>query len=517
MTQDKDQSIAKILEDCESMIERFDGLSAELSADKISTDIQKETLSDAETALEPQVDAFFDLFVEDDAMSVVAEFRPPRGGQPLGLDQIEKALVSKNVVHGVVWDEVAKLLEECNLERKVHAGVVIARGTLPVSLIPSHLELDEHWTQVRVPEVGDLEDLDFKEVSPLVMVEPGDLLARRIEEQPGVPGTDVLGREVPFPKENPQVWTPGDHVMVNADRYLAGLGGRLVLAPPTFGVSPILELMNGIDYHTGNIHFKGDVELQGRVSAGFIVEAEGNLHSRDTLDAFLVKVGGQLTSEGGIIGNGTGRVEVGGSVMVKFIENAYLLSQGGVQAVTCVLNSIVKTRGKFVLGDKGILAGGQIHALDGVKVQQVGTATGPATEIFVGLDYRGMEKIVWLRDRIKELGGQLKRVDTALPYAGPKIHDLMAAAKKLRVEIVQLTEAARTELVQLGQNEEADVVVQGAVFPGTHIEICHVQFLVTQKMNSVRFYLDKRRGVIGLDPLTPNTTTHSAPDSKKHY
>ena len=517
MTQDKDQSVAKILEDCESMIERFDGLSSELSSDRISTDIQRETLKDAETALEPQVDAFFDLFVEDDAMSVVAEFRPPRGGQPLGLDQIEKALVAKEVVHGVVWDEVARILDECNLELKIRTGVVIARGTPPVSYIPSHLELDERWTQVRAPEVGERESLDFKEVSPFVLVEPGDVLARRVEERPGVPGTDVLGHEVPFPKENPPTWSPGDHVLLTPEGYRAEVGGRFVLAPPNFGVNPILELKNGVDYHTGNIHFKGDVELQGRVSAGFTIEAEGNLHCKDTLDAFLVKVGGQLTSGGGIIGNGTGRVEVGGDVTVKFIENAYLLAQGGVQAVTCVLNSIVKTRGKFVLGDKGILAGGQIHALDGVKVQQIGTATGPRTEIYVGLDYRGMEKIVWFRDRIRELTGQLKKVDTALPYAGPKIRDLMAAAKKLRVEIVQLTDAARTELMQLGQNEAAEVVVQGAVFPGTLIEICHVQFLVTQKMNAVRFYLDKRRGVLGVAPLMSNTTTHSAPDSKKHY
>jgi hypothetical protein len=146
-------------------------------------------------------------------------------------------------------------------------------------------------------------------------------------------------------------------------------------------------------------------------------------------------------------------------------------------------------------------------------VYQIGTATGPRTELHLGLDFQGMEKILWIRDRSKELHAQLKKVDTAIPYGGARVHDLMLAAKKLRVEIVQLTDDARTLLMNLEQDENASVTVRGAVFPGTSIVICHVPFLVNQKMTAVRFFLDKRKGVIGVEPVV--TTTPSGSSRKK--
>jgi uncharacterized protein (DUF342 family) len=209
-------------------------------------------------------------------------------------------------------------------------------------------------------------------------------------------------------------------------------------------------------------------------------------------------------------------VEAGGQVVVKFLEHVYLLSQKDVKAEACILNSVVKTRGKVLLGEKGIVAGGQIHALQGVDLFQIGTPTGPRTELHIGLDFQGMEKILWIRERSKELHAQLKKVDGAIPYGGTRVRELMAAAKKLRVEIVQLTETARKQLVTLGQDEEATVVVRGSVFPGTLIEICHFQFQVNQKMSGVRFFLDKKKGTVGVSSLSPETATHSGPVSKKH-
>jgi uncharacterized protein (DUF342 family) len=517
MTPEKDESIAKLLDDCQQMVRRFDSLTAKDRIDEISADVQKDTLRSFEEALEPLADAFFDVFVEEDAMSVAAEFRPPSGGgKPLDLDRIEKALFDKAVTHGIVWEEISKTLDECNLELKVRTGVVIARGTPPIPFVPASIRLNNRWISEKSPEADVHKTLNFKEISPFLLVTKGDLLALRMGEVVGVSGTDVLGREVPYPTAPPPEWTPGPNVADTPAGFEAAVDGRLVLAAPSFSVNPILELKEGVDYRTGNIHFKGDVLLSGRVSAGFTVEAEGSLNCRDVLDAFRVKVGGDLISPGGIIGNGGGRVEVGGAVSVKFVENAYLLAQGSVRAEACVLNSVVKTRGRFALGDKGILAGGQIHALDGVEVHQIGTSTGPRTELFVGLDYQGMEKIVWIRERTTELLVQLKKLDSAIPYAGFRIQELMAAAKKLRLEIIHLAETARVQLLNLGQNEAAEVVVHGTVFPSTQIGICHVQFLVTQRMSGVRFFLDKRKGLVAVVPLGAGNTTPSGLSQKKH-
>jgi hypothetical protein len=291
-----------------------------------------------------------------------------------------------------------------------------------------------------------------------------------------------------------------------------------VLTASAFGVNPVLELKEGVDYRTGNVHFKGEVRIFGKVAAGFGIEAGGGLSCTEVLDAYEVKVGTDLATPGGIIGNGPGRVEVGGRVNAKFLEHLYLLAQDDVIVDACVLNSVVKTRGRLALGDRGIVAGGQIHTLNDIDLFQIGTPTGPNTELCLGLDFQGMEHILWLRERNRELYEQLKKVDAAIPHGGNRTADLMAAAKKLRVEIVQLTETARNQLMQLGQNDEATLCARGSVYPGTTIEICHVRFLVTQKLAAVKFFLDKRKGTIAMEPLGASSTkgaTRSGPPEKK--
>jgi len=519
LTPEKDQTIAKLLEDSQDMLKRFESLSGKDSVEQISADVQKVTLEAFETGLEPTADGYFDLFVEEDGMSAVAEFRPPSGdGKPLSLDRIERALAECEVVHGVLWDEISRGMALCNQEHQHLQGAVVARGTAPVPFQPEHIRLEDRWTTRPATDLPDGRAVNFKEINPFLVVKKGELLARRIPEASGSPGTDVLGREIPFPTTKVPRGDPGPHVVETPAGFEAELDGRLVLTPSAFSVNPVLELKEGVDYKTGHIRFKGEVVVSGRVLPGFSIEAGGGLTCRDVLDAFQVKVGTDLTTPSGIIGNGEGRVDVGGGVTAKFLEHLYLLAQGDIRVEACILNSVVKTRGSLTMAERGILAGGQIHVLNGVELFQIGTATGPNTELFVGLDFQGMEHIRWIRDRTKELQDQLRKVDGVLPYGGTRVHDLMEAAKKLRVEILQLTETARSQLMHLGQNEEAEVVVRGSVYPGTHIEICHMQFQVNQKLSSVRFSLDKRKGIVAVAPLNPplsKDATHSGSSPKK--
>lgn len=511
MNQEKDQTIARLLDESKQMIQRYEGLvdknQGEAAPTAAAPGSGGTSTDNLDEDLEPAGDAVLELFVEEDAMSALAEFRPAGGGgRLLTFDQVEQALLDKQIVHGIQLDTIGQALDACNLEHQLVAGVEVARGTPPVPFVPEHIRLDPRLFEAKPVEDG-LKSIDFKEINPFIMVKQGETLAMRIADAFGAPGTDVLGREVPYPTKKQPEWTPGANVADTPVGFEAAVDGRLVLEPPQFSVNPVLELKEGVNYKTGNIRFRGEVVVYGKVAAGFSVEAGGSLTSTDTLDAFDLKVGRDLTSPGGVIGNGEGRIEVGGLVRVKFLEHVRLTAQGDVFTESVVMNSVVKTRGKLVLGDKGILAGGQVHSLDGIEVHQIGTATGPRTDLFVGLDFAGMERITWIRDRSKELHAQLKKVDAAIPYGGARVTELMAAAKKLRVEIIQLTETARLQLMKLGQNENATIDVLGAVFPGTHIEICHVQFLVTQKMSSVRFLLDKRKGSIAVEPLAPTAKT----------
>jgi len=500
--------IGKLLDESQDMIKRYESLVDKTRIEEVRSQTggrplgTDEALDALEEDLEPAGDGTFELFVEEDSMRALGEFRPPAGGgRLLEFEQIEQALFSAEIVHGVQVDAIREALDACNLEKKLLTEVVVAEGSQPVPFVPEHIEFNQELFRVDEQELDDVKDVDLKEIKAFIMVTTGQNLAVRIPDAFGVPGHDVLGREVPYPTKKQPDWKPGANVQDSPLGFVAACDGRLVMEAGVFWVNPVLELLEGVSYKTGNIKFKGEVIIKGKIGAGFSVEAGGSLTGFDTLDAYDFKVGRDLTTPGGLIGNGDGRIEVGGSVKVKFLEHVRLTCQGDVSAESVVMNSVVKTRGRLVMGDKGILAGGQVHSLNGVSVHQIGTATGPSTQLIIGLDFAGMERITWIRDRSKELHAQLKKVDAAIPYGGARVQELMAAAKKLRVEIVQLTETARLQLMKLGQNEDAAVEVRGNVYPSTHIEICHVQFLVNQKMNGVRFFLDKRKGTIGVEPF----------------
>lgn len=497
---DKEESIAHLIEDSQDMIRRFEAL---VDRDRIETVGAPASVPPVvvEPALEPVGDGYFDLFVEDDAMTAVAEFRPPgTGGQPLLLEHIEQAFVDKGVVHGLDWDAIDHALQGCNLDLRLQTGVVVARGTPPRPFVPEHLALEPNLVPPP-PEVDAHRDVDFKEISPFIVVKQGQTLARRVAEVPGSPGVDLRGTEVPFPTAPVESWTAGSQVIEAPEGLQAAIDGRLVLQKPVLSVSPVLELKEGVDYRTGNIRFSGEVVVYGKVAAGFSIEAR-SLTATDTLDVFHTRVEGDLSTPGGLIGNGPGRLEAGGTVRAKFLEHVLVIAQGDVLVETALLESVVKTRGRLLLGDKGIVAGGQVHSLGEVNVRQLGIPSGLRTDLFVGLDFAGMERIVWLRERGRELQAQLKRVETALPYAGARTPELVVAAKKLQADIAGVEETARVQLLNLGQDEEAGVTVRGVAHPGVNIEICHVSFQVTQKLTAVRFWLDKRKGSIAVTPLT---------------
>jgi hypothetical protein len=75
------------------------------------------------------------------------------------------------------------------------------------------------------------------------------------------------------------------------------------------------------------------------------------------------------------------------------------------------------------------------------------------------------------------------------------VHERLAAA------IHKLNESAQELMKELDKNDKAFVQVQGTVYPGSYIEICHVPLVVTEILAGVRFSLDKRKGKIVLDPL----------------
>jgi small-conductance mechanosensitive channel len=145
--------------------------------------------------------------------------------------------------------------------------------------------------------------------------------------------------------------------------------------------------------------------------------------------------------------------------------------------------------------------GGKIYAQEGIQAAQVGSPTSPRTELICGINAFVQQKLLWIRDKNLALATRLKQVQTRMAAEPSSRARLADVHDRLRAAIHRLNESAQELMKELDKNDRAFVQVQGSVYPGSYIEICHVPFVVTENLASVRFSLDKHKGKIVVDPL----------------
>jgi len=217
-----------------------------------------------DSLVEPPRDGWAGLDISADGMEVRANFFPPIGsGHPLAVDefwiQLEKAGVRFGVDHTLIKETIWNVA----MDRQPLEALVVARG------LPAKDALSERWeilpalTARRLVLDTEAPALDFKNQSPFVLVTPGELLATRLAEEPGVSGCDVFGKTLDFVKKTPRSHKPGENVVESPEGFRAACEGSFRFDNGSFWVDRVLVLESGVGYATGHIDFPGDVHIVG--------------------------------------------------------------------------------------------------------------------------------------------------------------------------------------------------------------------------------------------------------------
>jgi uncharacterized protein len=445
------------------------------------------------------------LTVAADEMICRATFLPPTlGGKPLSPDTVAAELQICEVDTGIDWEVVRESVFGCNTEPQEISDVVVAAGTLPTDEIPAHLELIEH------DGTGDLildaqamdtdEVVDHRRRSTLRIVEEGEAIARLVPKRVGKFGSTVTGKAIPFRRIQDLELKPGKNISLNGAEAIASSPGTLKVDEQSFWVEEVLVVKGDIGYGTGHIQFPGDIVLNGEVQDGFIVKGGGDIFCAATLDASMIECRKDLKVRNGIIGRQDASVRVGGCVQTKFVEKCHLDAGGEIRVSSGVLHSVVRCLDHITGGKGSVVIGSEITAQKGLEVHQIGSESGPPSEIIIGVDFRVKERIEWIRDRNIELAMKLASVNQRLD-AHPDDKAAAEIRDKIKASIHEMNIAAQQLVPQLDKDDEGYVVVHGKVFPGTSIEICHVPFVVTKEMNRVRFHLNKAAGRIEVEKI----------------
>lgn len=442
-------------------------------------------------------DGTLQIDIPEGNLEAHADFLPPYGeGQPLTPEYIAAMLERLGIVYGIDWTTIQDTALECNLNRKTVRSVVVARGDSPVDEVREYFEIESGFKEwPRLPD-GDVPRVDYREISPFVVVTKGQPLARLVKAVKGREGKDILGNVIPMPVKRPEGMTAGPNARVSGEEIIASCDGRLVQKGTELAVEEVLAVKGAVGYKTGHIAFPGDVIIDGNVADGFKVYSGGSIVAKQTFDATDVVAKKDLIVAGGIIGRGRASIRVGGSIRTKFIQNCHVACRGPILAGMAVINSQIYTLQILDLGDKGRIVGGEVYAVHGVRAAGIGSESGKCTRIHCGVDFTVQQDLDRLNERMRIASMKRAKIRERLESEEDeaKRATLLQFDERLEKDLTESGNRIGNLLGNVDADEKAIVEISGEVSPGTIIEICHIALVVENPLKKVRFRLDKLKG-----------------------
>jgi uncharacterized protein (DUF342 family) len=126
--------------------------------------------------------------------------------------------------------------------------------------------------------------MDFREVQVIPTVNKGQVIALIHAPVPGIPGSSVSNNPIPPEPAFPLIVQAGNGIILIEDgqKVVATETGRPIVEQRgllvKFSIVPKLVHYSDVNIITGNIRFKGDVDILGSVEQGMVVEADGNIN-----------------------------------------------------------------------------------------------------------------------------------------------------------------------------------------------------------------------------------------------
>lgn len=428
--------------------------------------------------------------VADRGIRALVEIDPPAGAAPaVSVDDVQKILQSRGIVHGIDGQAVAQAVERGKTESVRDACV--AQGTPPTDGCNGRIQPDSE--------------------GEVVTAEAGRKIAALVPPEPGAPGRDVFGNPVPAKPVTPVSPNVGPNVSFDAHAgvFYAKSSGRVVISGDAINVESLLAIPSDVDITVGDVNFPGELVIKGWVRSRMAVTAEKDILIRGGVeDAQVTSSQGSISVQKGIQGRGTGMISAKWDVQCGFIEQATVIAGGVIRTSSAVGAELAAGECVEVTAGRGVVIGGRIYAGQRVDVRELGAGAGTPTVVQLGISPPDLAALTKLKRRRQTAQKGLEAAESAMARFGLSAEDLQAAAAT--EEGMQLFTLAKTVLVlnarlQKILDEESRLVesmkrrtdgvllVRGCVHPGVKIHIGGASCRIDQPMTSVKFKYDPDR------------------------
>ena len=441
----------------------------------------------------------YQLEISEDTMTATVRFYPPsETGQRMSMDEFLKDMEFKKIVYGINRE----LLQRHFRKGEYCKNLVVAEGKPPRHGTDAKIQYFFNTDPHVEPMLKEDGSVDFFNLNTINHCKQGDLLARIIPEDPGECGYNVAGAQIKPRNVKRATLRFGKNVIQSEDRMSisSGVNGCVTLVDGQVFVSDLYEVEN-VDNSTGNIEFEGSVQVNGNVCSGFSVIAQGNVIVNGVVEGAFIRADGDIIITRGMNGMSKGRLEAGGNIVAKFLENSTANAQGYISAESILHSKVMAGSEINVTGRRGNVTGGHVCAGYKVSAKNLGANLGASTVVEVGVSPRLKAEYQSLQEELLEIQKVIKKAQPILTnYVEKKTKGVQFSPEQLKYihSLLLLTDSKRKELQVKnkkleelqqafeGQND-AYVEVTGEAFPGTVIVIRDVSLSLHSSYQHCRF------------------------------
>lgn len=419
------------------------------------------------------------------------------------LDGIKSELSAAGVLFGINQKKIEELLVTVNRDREPVLGAVVAVGNPPVNGRDARIDYNFSSPDELLIKENEEGKVDYKSVKEIPSVRKGDVLA--VVSPPTEPqhGCGVTGKPLKGKRGRHLRMLPGRGVIYNNDNccFYAEIDGYVNILGNRIQVTPLYSVPYDVDYSTGNIDFVGTVVVNGNITSGFSVRAEGDVLVQGVIESSACVYAAGNVKAKGVISGEKGRVEAKGEVRVGWCQDANIVAEKDVHVVDVALNSRISSMGYVHVHEKkGAVIGGVVRAVKGMRVKQLGSRLEVPTLVVSGENFRIMELVGEL-NRLQKINKQnQQKILLGLKSAhqsGLQDPIKMAKFKKLS-EICKTLEKKDAEfeirkkdlIRRMEERSFARIQVKDTVFGNTRVQIGTSTFRVLESLRTCSFHDD---------------------------
>ena len=419
--------------------------------------------------------------VTSDQMQAFLQLEPPPEGTAWPTyEEVLAKLKEEGVVFGLKEEVIHRLVKE-----KSTKLTLVAEGIYPLKGEDASLTLFFETDRVRsLPKELENGRVDHRELSLVQNVQKGQALVEKKPATPGVNGKNVRGEEVKATPGKDVNIILGKNVVWEKNLVVATCDGEPTKSGNKVSVQVVHEIRDNVGYRTGNIDFVGTVHIRGDVESGFTVKAGGDVVITGNVEGGIIEAEGNITINGGIIGQDKSRIKCNGDLYARYIDHAQVDVEGEIRVRDAIMHSVVNSGQRIILGTKkGMIMGGVVRAADLIDVQFLGSKMGTQTEVEVGINPGYRRELNEIEKRLPALEKELDMVEKALNLLNrqeelsPKREE--QKAKLIRTSFVLKAEKRKLEtrreeimtLINERQLERGCIKVRQTIYPGVRVII----------------------------------------------